>query len=443
MAEALLQDITQTTGLFYYMTMKDFERAEERKGKKKSKKLNSEEKKALHEQLKDNLSDIFSFSSLKKSIAPKSLKINNYEDLYTFFSNADMFAFIRTAETIDTYFPCSIMEGNYAWISKTEVGHYRYFSKSKNANAIGFDLIDLLEVYYGYSTSETIEKAVKDLKIKFMEDIWVENQNKKYLSNLTMIHGAKKMIEQEYPHLFQYLKGHLKVLETMNVIANINVKKQEFGYNGENIFFASNSYIADFLGNYTLSTTNKVINLFAVLGLIKKIKEEYIPVQLLHESKVIADRRNLGNIISYYIIPPMIDTLAEAEKKAEVLIENHISYTNISRAKISFIFGEDFAKNVYVQEIQKNKIKKAEVPNLIHKILEKNLLELLSKQGYATKKMVAKKYIGKTTVKDREKELEKIWKSLLIKNELHYMKPTKEMKEEYGLKTSEYISLKK
>jgi hypothetical protein len=441
MAEALLQDITQTTGLFYYMTMKDFERAEERKGKKKSIKLDSQEKKALHVELKDKLSLVFSFSQLKKSIAPKSVRINNYEDLFSFFSNANMFEFVKQGETIDTYFPCSLIEGNYAWISKTDNGHFRYFSKAKNSNVIGFDLIDLLEIYYGSSTSEAIEKAVKDFKIKFMEDVWVENQNKKYLSNLTMIHGSKKVIEESYPYLHQYLKGHLKVLETMNVIANINVKKQEFAHNGHNIFFASNSYIADFLGNYTLSTTNKVINLFAVLGLIKKIKEEFIPTQLLHESKVIADKRNLGNIISYYVIPPMMDTLAEANKKAEVLMENGISYSNISRAKISFVFGEEFAKSVYVQEIQKNKIKKAELPNMIHKILEKNLLELIQKQGYATKKMVSKKYIGKTTVKDREKELDKIWKSLLVKHQLHYMKPTDSMKSEYKLKTSEYIAL--
>lgn len=441
MAEALLEDITQTTGLFYYMTMKDFERAEERKGKKKSRKLDSQEKQTLHEQLKDNLSNIFSFSQLQKSIAPKSIRINNYEDLFTFFSKANMFEFVSQAETIDTYFPCSIFEGNYAWISKNENGHFRYFSKIQNANAISLDLIDLLEIYFGCSTSEAIARSVKEFKIKFMEDIWVESQNKKYLSNLTMIHGSKKMIEEDYPYLYQYLKGHLKVLETMNVIANINIKKQEFGFDGHNIFFASNSYIADFLGNYTISTTNKVINLFAVLGLIKKIKEEYIPNQLLQESKVIADQRNLGNIISYYVIPPMGDTLSEANKKAEILLENHISYSNISRAKIAFVFGEEFAKSIYVQEIQKNKIKKADVPNLIHKILEKNLLEFIQKQGYATKKMVAKKHIGKTTVKDREKELEKIWKTLLVKHQFHYMKPTNEMKNEYGLKTSEYIVL--
>jgi hypothetical protein len=439
MDNVLLKDITETTGLFYYMTMKEFERREARKQKKKYIKLSSQEKLNLHHKLKNRLSDIFDFPQLQKSIMYKSLRIHNYEDLFLFFSKANIFEFVRGAELLDTFFPCFLIDGNYAWISKNEKGHFRYFSKSSNSYTIGLDLIDLLEIYYGLPTGETIEKAVKELKIQFMEDVWMETQHKKYLSNLTLLHGAKKYIQPQYPFLYEYLREHLKVLETMNVIANIHIKKQEFGYEGQNIFFVSNSYIADFLGNYTISTTNKVINLFAVLGLIKKIKEEHIPAELLYESKMIAEERNLGNIISYYIIPPMEEVLEEANYRAKVLAEHRIKYSNISRAKIAFVFGEEFANAVYVQEVQKNKTKQNHISNILHKMLENHLLELIEKHGYATKKMVFQKPIHATSEKEREKELNKIWKNLLVKHHLRYIKPTKEMKQKYGLQTNEYI----
>lgn len=440
--EALLEDITETTGLYYYLTMKDFERGEGRKVKKKSQKLSTQEKQMLHNQLKDRLDEIFSITSLKKSIAPKKVRINNYEQLFDFFSQSNMFEFVNGVKLLDTYFKCSILDGNFAWISKDERGHFRYFSKNTNHVVFGFDLIDLLEIYYGVPATETIERAVKELKINFMEDIWARNQNEKYLSNLTVIHGAKKIIGNDFPFLFNCLDGQLKVLETINVIANINIKKQEFSYLGHNIFFASNSYIANFLNDYPLSTTNKVINLFAVLGLIQKIKEDDIPSTLLHESKMIADNRNLGNIISYYIVPPILDVLAEANYRAEVLSKNGISYSNINRAKIAFVFGEEFANNIYVQNIQKNKIRKSNIPKHIHKLLEDNLLKILDSKGFATKKMIAKKRLGKTTIKDREKELNKIWKALVLKHQLKYIKPNEEMKLKFGLKTNEYILMR-
>lgn len=442
MAEEFLQDILETSGLYYYLTMKDFEREEERKHSKKSRKLTAQEKMELHLRLKDELEQRLSFSNLKKHISPKSVKINNFDDLFSFFSKVNLFHLIPLAEQLDTFIPCCLIDGNVGWISKNQEEHFRYFSKGTNQQTIGFDLLDLLEIYYGCNTSEAIERAVKDFKIQFIEGQWVENQNKKYLSNLTLIHTAHHRIQKQYPILFQYIQPHLKVLETMNVLGSINIRKQEFSYRHENIFFASNAYIANFLGNYTLATTNKVINLFAVLGLIEKVKESDIPGQLLYESKVIADKRNLGNIISYYIVPPMIDRLDEAEKRAILLSKNSVYYTNINRTRIAFVFGEEFAQKIYVQEIQKNKKKKSTMPASIQTILSNYLLELIETSGYATKSKVAKKYIRNTTQKDREQELEKIWKGLLNQHQLRFIKPTKELKAKFGLKSNEYIVIR-
>lgn len=437
-----LNDITETTGLFYYITMKDFERREYYKTKKKYKKLDSNEKRELFNIIRNKRDEVFNIRKLCQNILTRHLEINNYEELFDFFSSINFIDFIRNANILDTYFRCNILKGNLAWISKSDIGHYRYFSKSKNSETIGFDLIDLLEIYFGLSTSQTIEHVIKLFKIKFMEGIWMNEQNKKYISNLTIIHNADKYLKPDYPLVYKYIRKHLKILETINVLGNINVKKKEFSFENHNIFFASNSYIADFLGNYTISTTNKILNLFAVLGFIRKVPEENIPPQLLHESKVIAEKRNLGNIITYYIVPHMMDVLDIAKERAFIMEQHNIRYSNISKEKISFAFGKEFANQIYVQEIQKNKLKNTTPIYLVQRCLEYNFLELLENNSYVSKKELIEVNIPNTTINQRKREIEKIWKSLIIKHNLKFVKPSNAMKEKYNLKNNEYIVVK-
>lgn len=426
-------------GMFYYVTMKGFERENAKRLERKSVKLTSNDKVVIHRKIIDFDNPFIILSNVKKELKTNQLSIDNYEDLFNFFSNIDMCLLFKEKIKINQKFKCKVINGNFAWISRAENGHFRYFSKLGKTKAIGLDFIDLAEILYGKKTTETIGLLIKNLNIKFMEDIWMNEQNKKYLLNLTIIHNAKKYITTDYPELFYYIKSHLKVLETMNVLGNINIKKQEFSFKNNNIFFASNSYIADFLGNYTKSTTNKVINLLAVLGLIEKLHENFIPPQLLHESKAIAERRNLGNIISYYIVPSIEDVIEEANERAKVLLMHDVRYHNITKSKIKYIFGKEFANRVYVQEIQRNKKCITNTEPNIQDLLEENMNNLINSQGYTTKSQIVKIKIPKTNKEQRNKELEKIFKSLIIKNKLKYVRPTLEIKDMYNLKNSEYV----
>ena len=433
-----LESILEKSGLYYYITMKEFERDYAHKSDRKSVRLTAEEKKTIHENVLKNPSSYHFLTQIRRKIKSNKADINNYDELFDFFSNVNICDYFDGVE-VNKNFECKLIEGNFAWISKSDNGHYRYFSKPKEGGkVIGLDFIDLAEILYGKTTTEVIHLLVKDLGIKFMDNIWINEQNNKYMSNLTLIHRFNKDKELigKYPELYEIIKEHLKVLETINVIGSINIKKQEYSFKGQNIFFSSNSYIADFLGNYTKSTINKIINLFAVLGLIVKIPEAEIQPQLLHESKMICKKRQLGNIISYYIVPSFLDVFPEANKRAEVLLDCNIKYHNITKAKIEYVFGKDFANQIYVQEIQKNKSNTA--MNLMEE-LERNIKELIDKQGYATKKQVADIKIKGTTKKQRISELDKSLNSIIASNDLKFIKPTLEMKSFYNLKTNEYI----
>ncbi len=441
-----LNDIINSTGLYYYITMKDFERNEgQKRSKKKLTKLSSKQKQDVSQKAQ-TLNAVLDFKSLQRKIIMQNVQINNYDELFEFFSKINLLELLRDPVEADIYFPCCFYEGNQAWISLGESGHYRYFSKNNelNSDVVGLDFVDILEIYYGLPTRQTIERAIRDFKIKFMEGQWVQQQNKKYMTNFTVIHNVDKYIKPNYPELHECIKDHLKVLETINVIGNINIKKREFSHENDNVFFSSNSYIANFVKSYSSSSINKLLNMFAVLGLINKIPEQNVPLQLLRESKLIADKRNLGNIISYYTVPNLLDVLPSANERAAVMLEHNIRYTNISKDKVQFVFGKGIANATYVQGIQKNKVAHAIVPlNFLHYGLEVNLMKLIEKKKYATKVSLAKVNIPHTTYEQRTKEIDRIWKSLIIKNNLMYIKPSDNMKKLLKLRTSEYIAIKK
>lgn len=431
-----LQSILEKSSLYYYITMKEFERKQSQKSDRKSIRLTAEEKMLIHKNIIKNPSSYHFLSQIKRRIKSNELDINNYDELFDFFSNVNICDFFDGVE-VNSNFECKLIQDSFAWISKADNGHYRYFSRPKEGGkVVGLDFIDLAEILYGKTTSDTINLLVKDLGIKFVESIWIGEQNQKYMSNLTLIHRFNRDLKVKYPELYEIIKEHLKVLETLNVIGNINIKNQEYSFNGESVFFSSNSYIADFLGTYTKSTINKIVNLFAVLGLIVKIPEAEIKAQLLHESKMISKRRHLGNIISYYTIPSFLNVFEEANERAKILLAHNIKYHNINKRKIQYIFGENFANKIYVQEIQKNKSDK--VVDMIED-LERNIKDLIERQGYATKKQVADIKIPGTTKKQRIAELDKVLTSIVTTNNLKFVKPTSDMKSLYNLKTNEYI----
>lgn len=385
----------------------------------------------------------FNLSRIAKEVKGRKLNINNYEDLYDELSKLDVAKFLGVKK-LDTFFPCLFFEKRYAWVSCGNDGHFRYFSKRKDKGSIiAFDFIDLLEMCYKVPTSQAVENAIVDFGIRFMEDEWMNKMNMKYLSNLTVIHQAKKLIMPQYPELYEYIKNHLKVLETLNVIGNINVRGEEYSYEGNNIFFASNKYISDFISDTDVSSeTNKILNLFAVLGFIKKVPEAHIPGRMLHESKSIAIEKKLGNIVNYYTMPPMIDVLPEANEKLKVMKNHNITYFNISKSRIAFAFGEEFANTIYVQNNKTLKIHQELCVN-VQKGLEKNFVSLVESNGFTTKNLVIRRPIKSTTPKQRAKELDKIWKGLIVRLDLEYMKPTKDFKEKFKLETDEYVACKR
>lgn len=429
----------QKTGLFYYVSIKDFEKDPDRK---KLKVVKMEQ--AVRDQIIENLETtphMLLFDCFYKENKNNTV-IDNYGELLGVFSKCDLRSLFFENIALDAGMPCKFIEGNNAWISRSNSGHFRYFTKDQEGKLMAFDLLDIASLYYRTTLTETAFILAKNLKIRFMEEVWFNQQNKKYIANMSMIHGSKKYIEENYPCLGIALKPHLKILETLNVLGNINIKKQEYGYKQNNIFFCSSKYLSEFLGEGHYSKINKVINYLCVLGLVIKVPLNEVPYNLLYESKEIAKQRNLGNIINYFVVPAMSDVLDKSEVRACQLQKYGITYSNISSQRVAVALGEETVGSIYVQEIQKNKkshkVGVSEIYNKSLQVIDKVILEY----GYCTKCMVIDRLKIRLTKKEKLREIDKVWKTLLVENSYKYCKPTENQKKEFGLKTNQYIVIK-
>lgn len=441
MGAKALSDILDTTGLFYYMTMKDFERNNRKKRKDSvARRVFPTEKTLLMmQERRKELIEEFDFSSVKQEYKSRSLHIESYEGLFHLLSQIDIGQCFSPNIPLNDYTPCRLIKGNYAWISRNEQGHYRYFSKRKDQVAISFDFLDFVEIYYGINAYEAIDKIVKLFGIHFMEEIWKRQRQQKYWSNEQFLHDSL----QQFPHLSILLSDYTNVLEAMNVLGNVHIYNKEYSYKGENVFFASTSHISSFLLTSNTSKVNQLINLFTTLGFIEKVPTSDIHPVFLKESTDIADKRNLGNRINYYIIQSFNEVATVAEERAKILLENGIRYSRISKIGIEKLFGTDFANDVYPQTIQKNKKRESSKKENIEFHLEENFLKLLNEQGYLTKTMVAYLPVFDLSLEKKQSYLKKMWGFLLNKYHCDYTKPTKQMKEEHQLPTYEYIAYQK
>ena len=437
-----ISDNIRKTGIQYYVDDNNLDKNNDfKKVKNRIRPLEDVERRLISEKLK-KAPETIDFKRLRQSNKEDNV-INNYEELICLFRGYDLRYLFHDNLALDAGFPCNFLDGNNAWVSRSERGHYRYFSKDKNDRIIALDLVDIASLYYNVSQMDAITMLASSLKIKFLEHVWFRKQNEKYLANMTIIHSATKYIKEDYPELYSALKPHLKLYETLNVIGNVNIKKQEYSYKQCNIFFSSSKYLADFMAERHYSTINKIINYLCVFGLIEKVPLNKVPYNLLKESIEISKKRNLGNTISYYIIPPIVDQLKNANNIAIKLKKERISYSNISYGKIKDVFGEEFADKIYVQEIQKIKnidIKRTEEFECrVHEILT----EQLEKEGYCRKIDIASKIKSRIPQKAKLKMVENVWNKVLKSKGCIYCKPTKDQKKMYGLSSNEYIAIAK
>ena len=345
----------------------------------------------------------------------RKIKLNEFFDRY---------------HEINSYFPCVLVNGNVAWISHKD-GEYRYFSQ-RNKEIFMLDVFDLLQIQFNQNYKELCNWFKDTLDIKIENDFFKE-QTEKYLCNMNFLHSdtfqnsnARKIFKEKEDVFNELNKVGLESLFSKTLVQQKDA-----------IFFASSSYIRERLDNkYSLTTINRIVNTFAVLGMINKIKESDIPIEF-NQSKVV----KFKNFTSYFSVPNLEENFGDIERKSQVFLANNLSYYSISKKKILEVFGKDIYNSVYVQDTYKGKeenveekTEKNDIKSIFRSILEE--FEYVSKEIFID-------HVANRASKSYAKTfLESEYSKLVKEYGLRVVKPNKRLKTRLGLKNGTSVAIK-
>ncbi|KIN51163.1 hypothetical protein [Bacillus subtilis] len=251
---------------------------------------------------------------------------------------------------------CIFFEGNKTWIQQDDKGVYRYYSKDEEKHTVqGLNIFDLIEIREGteigsiYSMNNARRRLASDLGIVYSERQWEILQEKKYEKNIGIIQRADVEIKGDFPKLFDFIKSYLHLLGHLNDWGVKHILEEEHSFKGESIFFQSTTHMEKIVGK-DQTICSRGVNMFAVLGLINKIREEDVPSSLLGVAQAIRGRRNEFRLVNFYTVPALNhQVLSEAEERVERLKRYGItSMTHISKKQVTECFSESFTKKVYV-----------------------------------------------------------------------------------------------
>lgn len=284
------------------------------------------------------------FKGLYKRVnATSGINFKN-NDIYDYLISINLEYLFPNTEA-NQVFKCFFIEGNLAWISEQN-NHYRYFTKSFNGDVVSLDIIDLAKLYYELDNSiEAIEKLIKSMNITFLNTYWRKTQISKYQSNLYFLENIDKFQSSNF-YLYKLIFPHIELLKFLNKLGLKNLLSQKMSYEKDAIFFASSSYIADNI-QVSRSKVTKLMNLFSLLDIVKKIPEKQIPTEMLNKSKSIANARNTRDIVNYYSITNILDNIENLERRAKLIDLSPIRYSNINKNIIKEHFGDETANVVY------------------------------------------------------------------------------------------------
>lgn len=329
--------------------------------------LTGEEKALLVQELIKN-ENIFKLQTSKEVIAQIDIKIpariTKHKQFIEYIQNReDVFMNyfkVFTNWKIGKFYKCILYVGNFAWIAKDNNGVVRYFSKNRITNkSFALNIFDLIELRENIEieTSMGFKKARKilarDLNVTYKELDWEISQEDKYRSNIGIINTLD--IKERYPNIYKLSANHLYILENFNEFALSNIKEKKESVKGEAVFYYSFRNAEESI-NKDHSVVGKVVNLFAVLGLINKVHPKdvsndmlYLARELSNLIKCTIDSKNDVELVNFYTIPLYnADVFLNAEKIATKLVENKITNsTRVTQKNIENIFGKVFAKKVY------------------------------------------------------------------------------------------------
>jgi len=266
----------------------------------------------------------------------------------------------------------------------------------------------------------------------------------------------EEQLEKEYPFLHQIIKRRLHFLTTLIEYSREKIVSPLARKKGNYYFFASSRYLATkYFSSY--NTWNRNISIFCTLGLLNKVKTDNRMTErkTTRETKALAKRMDIDHEklspINFYTIPIYNnELLTEANRKAEVLLDNNFRTNGFSKFFLIKVFGQEFADTIFHDERYIS-----EYSQYVQTQIEKFILNDIKRHGYTTKDRILryvqvnysqmqpwehgfkKEIQSKKAILNRE--FDRSISEIKDKYNLEYRKANKELKERFKLATSKTV----
>lgn len=402
--------------LYYHATMKDFEKKElqKRKNIQHVRNVSKQEKKKMLKENRAYLKNWFSIEHIKAG-ALNSLLEEDYGSFIRFLSFYPLQNCFSIPIEIGNQFPCPLIHGNIGWINQNPDGHIRYYSKKKGELSIAFDLIDLIEITEGVDTLQAIQLAREALSGCYSK---TELSESVYQKNISLFSNSLN----EKSSFANFLKPLRYVYEELQVMAD--VRSKELGLNsneGEVLFFASNRYLQNRIGDVSNVNISRIVNALDAIGLIKRIHQNEIPDKQRKQSLAWAGMLGYKNMISYFRIPPF----CEVREKAEEIV-------NIIRGK-GWTYG-----NFTSLEKKRDLFEKKKQQTVEEKLLHERFFRNLLLRKYVTKEILMNDL--PCSLNKAKRIVDENWNDWLKEFNCTYKRPTEKMKQKLRLKSNNHIA---
>lgn len=362
----------------------------------------------------------------------------NLDEIISYLRRQNMIEVLGIKVEPNTPFRCIFHDDHRpSAVIANNKGIYKYFCNSPLCichNQNGLDLIDIVSKEKSIPFIEAVTHLCNKFSIEMPEVRWRKSQEKKYAQNFNSLQDNSGL--KRYTSLNKIIRWGIRVLTEINQIGMDNITSEKFNFNGENVFFFSNRFLADRV-RMNLKQVNQYINLFCILKLVNKVPKESIPGPLLENAKEIA-KNTKQRMINFYTVPIWDEVAEEANQISQIMLENgYSSIKTISKAFIEDIFDETVANYVFRGSVASSYTKK------LQDILEKFMVEEIIKKGYVIlDDIYQKQVIIDGEIVERETKYinyKRLIPVLINKYNFQYRKANKDLLERFNLKGYSYV----
>ena len=260
------------------------------------------------------------------------------------------------------------LQNRMVYINEINEQYRLFFKRNKGVARVveeeSFDIINLYEIIMDVGNTY---KAIKelcglfDIKIRYCME-----QEEKYNFNIDKIYD-KEYIKTNYSALYKYISRYLYILEELLEEGKKNIISTKFSFSGESVFFCSgNSLHAKLkekrkniltIDPKSQNQLSKIINLFCILGLILKLKNNEVPMEMRRKP-----RKN-EKFQNYFIVRKYTEyDFVKSEEIVNKLIQKGVSAMKVTGDICKEVLKEQY-NNVYLNNEKSTKNVKDEISN--------------------------------------------------------------------------------